>query len=349
MKPETKRILSDPALVEAREAHFARLEALFAGKELERAVHLNGRPGKGKSDLYAEPERWVEEALDDLAGNTRALRDGAVFRPLVVELNPYGVHFVDRMLGAEVFELQKKGNWQSRPLQTPVGELEPPELEPPDLERDETWALARRGADAFARAGVTVPLFGMPTIASALNIAVNLHGERLLVAMMDDPPAAHRDLRTINSLLCELHRWYMDRIPRAQLQPIAAAGRTQPPGHGQLCGCSTQLLSPELYRDFVAPLDEELLAVHPRGGMIHLCGTHAQHTPVWRAMRPLRAVQLNDRAAGDLEMYFNELRGDQVLYVNPCEGMPVGRIMEITRGRRVVIVADAKEPQPAGP
>lgn len=342
MKPETKRILSDPALVEAREAHFARLEALFAGKELERAFHLNGRPGKGKSDLYAEPERWVEEALDDLAGNTRALRGGAVFRPLVVEFNPYGVHFVDRMLGAEVFELQKQGNWQSRPMEIPVGGLVLP-----DLELDETWALARRGADAFARAGVTVPLFGMPTIASTLNIAVNLHGERLLVAMMDDRPAAHRDLRTINSLLCELHRWYLSCIPGAQLQPVAAAGRTQPPGHGQLCGCSTQLLSPELYRDFVAPLDEELLAVHPRGGMIHLCGTHTQHIPVWRAMKPLRAVQLNDRAAKDLGAYFSELRDDQVLYVDPCEEMPVGRIMEVTGGRRVVIVADAKGPEPA--
>ncbi|MHC4503007.1 MAG: uroporphyrinogen decarboxylase/cobalamine-independent methonine synthase family protein [Planctomycetota bacterium] len=344
MKPETKRILSDPALLDAREAHFARLEALFAGSEIERAFHLNGRGGSGKADLYGEPERWVEEALDDLAANVDALRDEAVFRPLVVGPNPYGVHFIDRMFGAEVFELHEKDNWQARPLETPVGGLVPP-----DLKRDETWALARRGAGAFLDAGVTVPLFAMPTIASALNIAMNLHGEKLLVAMMEDRPGAHRDLRTINGLLCELHRWYLGRIPRAQLQAVAAAGRTQPPGHGQLCGCSTHLLSPELYRDFIAPLDEELLTVHPRGGMIHLCGSHTQHIPVWRTMRPLRAVQLNDRAAEDLEVYFTRLRDDQVLYVNPCEGMPVERIIEITGGRRVVIVADAKGSEPATP
>ena len=74
--------------------------------------------------------------------------------------------------------------------------------------------------------------------------------------------------------------------------------------------------------------------------MIHLCGAHGQHIPVWREMQSLRAVQLNDQAAGDLERYFEGLRKDQVIYVNPCEDMPVSRIMEITRGYRTAIVAD---------
>jgi hypothetical protein len=34
------------------------------------------------------------------------------------------------------------------------------------------------------------------------------------------------------------------------------------------------------------------------------------------------------------------LRSDQLLYVNPCEGMPIKQILEITRGERTVIVAD---------
>ncbi len=57
-------------------------------------------------------------------------------------------------------------------------------------------------------------------------------------------------------------------------------------------------------------------------------------------MKPLRAVQLNDRAAEDLEVYWNGLRPDQLFYVNPCPGMPVERIMKITGGRRLVIIAD---------
>jgi hypothetical protein len=63
-------------------------------------------------------------------------------------------------------------------------------------------------------------------------------------------------------------------------------------------------------------------------------------------MASLRAVQVNDRAAEDLDIYFNELRDDQVICVNPCDGMPVERIMQITAGQRAVVVADLEEPLP---
>ncbi|MBM3237767.1 hypothetical protein FJZ31_15875 [Candidatus Poribacteria bacterium] len=79
-----------------------------------------------------------------------------------------------------------------------------------------------------------------------------------------------------------------------------------------------------------------MLSVYPYGGMIHLCGRHTQHLPVWRDMKSRRAVQTNDRASEDVDKYFNELRDHQILYVNPCDGMPVERIREMTQGRRVV-------------
>ena len=227
------------------------------------------------------------------------------------------------------------GNWQADPLDPPVGALQPPELD-----ADPTWQLAKRIATAFLEADVPVPLFGLPTISSALNVGLNLYGQELLVAMYSDPAAAHRDLAVINDLLCEIHAWYLQHLPAVQLQPVVAAFRTQPPGFGQLCGCSTQLLSEATYREFIAPLDDQLLSVYPHGGMIHLCGAHAQHLSTWREMRSLRAVQLNDRAVDDLELYFDGLREDQIIYANAYEGMPVQRIMAITGGQRVVIVAD---------
>jgi hypothetical protein len=61
-------------------------------------------------------------------------------------------------------------------------------------------------------------------------------------------------------------------------------------------------------------------------------------------MASLCALQLNDRAAKDLETYYREMRDDVVFYVNPCEGMPVERILQITGGQRTVIVADLEEP-----
>jgi hypothetical protein len=173
---------------------------------------------------------------------------------------------------------------------------------------------------------------------------VNLYGQELLLALRTDPEAARRDLGVINDVLVSIHRWYLSVLNPAQLQPIVADFRTQPRGRGQLCGCTCHLVSGADYRDFIAPLDRSLLAAYPRGGMIHLCGSHTQHIPAWREMKELAALQMNDRAAHDLESYFSGTRPDQILYVNPCEGMPVRRILEITGGRRTVIVAQPEDP-----
>ncbi|MBP6964547.1 MAG: hypothetical protein KBC96_09080 [Armatimonadetes bacterium] len=335
---DCRTILNDPDLIAAREAHFARLRSLFAGGALPTAFVLHGVPGVGASNPYTETERWMREAAADLAAKAGCLRDAEVFRPPVIGFGPYGVHFVDRMFGAHVYELHEN-NWQVRPLDQPIGMLATP-----DMDGDDTWALARRAAEAFLGLGVSVPLFGLPTIASALNVALNLYGQEILLALHERPEAARRDLKIINDLLCFMHTWFIERLPFEQLQPVVAGFRTQPPGHGQLCGCSTQLLPPGLYRDFVAELDDALLGAYPYGGMIHLCGTHTQHIPVWKEMRSLKCLQLNDRAAEDLQPYFEGLRDDQVFYVNPCPGMTVERIMEITGGRRVVIVADIEPP-----
>jgi hypothetical protein len=336
MRAETAARLGEAGVLAAREGHFSRLSALFAGDSWDRALVLCGIGGSSKADPYAEPERWVEEALDSLAEQAEKAKDNRVFRPLVVEPNPYGVHFIDRIFGARVYHYE--GQWWSDPLPTPIGELRPP-----DLQANDTWRLARRQAEAFVASGVTAPLFGLPTVASALNIALNLYGERFLMALLDGPEAACHDLKVIADLLCELHRWYLARIPGEQLQCVVAAGRTQPRGFGQLCGCSTHLLSAGQYRDLVAPLDDQLLRVYPNGGMIHLCGVHTQHIPVWREMRSLRAIQVNDRAAEDLETYFRELRDGQILYLNPTPTMTVERAMRITGGRRLVLVADLPE------
>jgi hypothetical protein len=330
---EVVEILSREDLVAARDYHFQRLQDIFAGITLSAPFFLQGINGRAEADPYGEPEEWVAQCLKDLAHRAERILDRRVFRPLVVEFNPYGVHFIDRMFGARVYHYE--GQWWSDGLDIPVGALQPP-----DLENNETWQLAQRAALAFLSYDVSVPLFGLPTIASALNIGLNLHGERLLVAMLTDPDAAHHDLAVINDVLIALHKWYLAHIPLRQLQPIVAAGRCQPPGYGQLCGCSTHLVSAETNAEFVAPLDAALLGAYPHGGMIHLCGAHAQHIPVWREMRELQAVQVNDRAADDLPIYLRELRDDQVVYLNPTATSTVDEALRLTGGRRIVLVAE---------
>ncbi len=338
MNDRYPEVLFDCELRMIRDEYVRRLEKLFAGEDdSDTAFILNGVPG------YLEGARVGQDAasevarvLAELAERAGELRDSLVFRPLVLENGLYGVHFIDKVFGAEVFDLD--GTWQVNLLGQPVGNLEPP-----DLGRNPAWKKAQEIAGAFVESGVTVPFFGLPTIASTLNVAVNLYGQEFLVAMLDTPDDACRDMRVINEVLCEMHRWYRKVLPESQLQTVVGAFRAQPPGFGQLCGCTTQLISGDQYRELVAPFDAQLLAQYPHGGMIHLCGRHLQHVQAWQEMPELRAVQLNDRASEDTERYWKELREDQVLYVYPTPQMTVERIMDITNGRRVVIVEDVRE------
>jgi len=345
MKDGTREILNDPDLLQLRDEGFARLTALYAGEPAKHAFALCGVDGSGASSMYDDPERFIDESFDSLAGNVHLVRHAALFRPMSIGPNPYGVHFIDTFFGANVYELDgQAGNWQVEYLDTPVGALEPC-----DWQNHPTWDFTRRLAEAFLAANTTVPQYGLPTLSSTLNIGMNLYGQELLVAMLVDPEAAHHDLHIITDVIAGMHRWYREHIPAERLQMVVPTGRSQPAGYGQICGCSCQVLSDEQYAEFIAPYDDEILSVYPNGGMMHLCGEHTQHMPVWREMKSLRAVQLNDRAAEDLEYYFNDLRDDQILYVNPFDDMPVDRIMEITGGHRVVIVGGVEEPLPMRP
>lgn len=329
--------LSDPGLLAIREHHIARLARVFAGvDDCDRAFVLCGAEQRLDGARSRNPLQEVENGLKALAAQSSILRNELVFRPLTLECDIYGVHFVDKILGTDVFDLD--GSWQVRLLKQPIGQLEPP-----DLDRDPTWRRAQAIAEAFVGLSLPVPFFGLPTIASALNVGVNLFGQELLVALLAEPEAARHDLHVINMALCAMHRWYQKAIPAAQLQSVVGSYRTQPPGFGQLCGCTTQLVSEQQYRDFIAPLDAELLGQYPNGGMIHLCGSHLQHIPVWQKTKSLRAIQVNDQAANDLERYWVGLRDDQIIYVNPTPYMTLDRIMSITGGHRVVIVSNVED------
>lgn len=66
MKAETQARLNDHKLLEARELHFSRLDALYAGKTLDQAFVLNGLLGHSQADPYKDPERWLDECPDSL-------------------------------------------------------------------------------------------------------------------------------------------------------------------------------------------------------------------------------------------------------------------------------------------
>jgi len=329
-----KTILNDPIRIERRDKWFERLRSLFSGNYSGDAPSISGicgYPRDGKL-VYSCPEQWVVESLENLAEKIDRYDDEAHFVPHCIQLDLFGVHYVDSFFGAHVYYNNEAFQWYNDYLTGDIGSLSFP-----DFEQHEAWDISKRAVQAFLEQEVALPVFGLPTISSALNIAVNLYGQKILLEMMLEPDNAAHDFMVINKLLVELHSRFRSALGEKQLQPVLPWERGQPPGYGQLCGCSSQLLGADLYRDFIAPLDNELLGVYPHGGMIHLCGSHRQLIPVFRSMQNLKTVQVNDDAARDLEPYFTGLREDQIIYYMPCEGMPVEKALLITGGKRLVI------------
>jgi len=335
-------ILNRRDLIEKRDLWYERLQNVFDGTlnewNQENTFGIMGIWGKSSCDPYQEPERWVESCLEDLAEHYAVLENEIYFRPLGINLGVlYETHYIDKMLGAEVFH--QDDQWYSRYLTTPVGELKMS-----DLDTDETWNLTLRAIRAFLDADVALPILSLPVIASPLNIAVNLYGGEFLMEMLSDPESALHDLEIITDLQCRLHTICREMVPAGQLQCTCSDGRAQPPGYGQLCGCTTQLLSGPLYEEMIAPFDDRLLSVYPNGGMIHLCGAHTQHLETFSKMKSLRSIQVNDRASWDLQEYFDQLREDQIIYFCPCDELTLHQAMEITNGHRMVLVGQMDEP-----
>lgn len=348
MTEKIRRMMNDPRLVENRIKWFERLRNVFDGP-YERHFVLSGCIGRHKGSLgcpdlddiyHNDPEQAIEIGLEDLAKQMEAAGDRMerMFIPFALEADWYGVHFVDKIFGADVFYNTEVRQWYNRYLKTPIGELVRP-----DLENNETWRQARAYAEAFLALDLSVPLLGTPVLSSPLNIAINLYGPEFLVAMIGEPEAARHDLAVINDLIIDLHRWYLAHVPLDRLQPTVVPWRTQPAGFGQLCGCSTHLISPMMYEEMIMPLDDQLLAQWPHGGMIHLCGSHRHLIPLFASMPHLRSVQLNDLASDQLEEYVKGLREDQVIYFSPSQNMSFEESLKVSRGKRMVYVGNFEE------
>jgi len=313
-------------------AHEAAFIRLFTGHKMPRPLcicridhpeYLDCNPTELDSWLKAAAVA-VQERID-LAAHRRS------FHPLLLEFWPLGVHFVDAVFGARVYKVD--GNFWSDQLPCGLSDLAPVDVESSPLVR---WAMdsMEKALAALPEAvSITTPVFSSP-----LNIALNLFNDRCLTGIISPGRAERRGLEIITNVIASLHRHVRRRFTK-RVRFYASSSRWAPDGFGHICGCSTQLVGPQQYAREIAPLDESILNVYPEGGTIHLCGRHTQHIPCWRQMQYLRGVQLNNDAADDFEIYFKNLRDDQVIYITPTANMPVDRILAISGGQRVVLQA----------
>ena len=98
---KAREILNRKDLIEKRDLWFERMENVFDAKETEwskKYVYaVNGVSAWGRHDPYTEPELWAEDCLENLAECYEIMENENYFRPLCVEYNIYGVHYIDKI------------------------------------------------------------------------------------------------------------------------------------------------------------------------------------------------------------------------------------------------------------
>lgn len=341
--PDNRRLFWITPEIEAAQAyHRKRLEDLYAGKPVSGLVALNGRMyghshglwGTNDPDPLTQPSAWIDDVLSDMVANASETTDMKTFKPLLAEFDVFGTHYIDALFGAKVYF--HEGQVWSEPLGCDMADITMLELSKNEV-FVRSVALARKVVEVSqGRFFISNPVLSCP-----INIGINIFGDKLLWGLVERPDAAKHALRIINDVILECMKTFNEIIPFKQHRTGCGNSRYAPDGFGLIDGCATQLVSAKHYSDFFAPLDAELLGAYVNGGMIHLCGAHAQHIPAWRKMKKLRSVQINDRAADDFLLYAKGLRHDQAIYVGPTANTPMSKILEVARTRPVVIQADA--------
>ena len=337
MKPETYEILNDPELIAIRDDYFRHMQDVYDGcNDGQPAFVLSGLTPPCEVPEGASMEEAMHLDFDAQATEAHLMRDPRIFRPLASGPSTNGKGWDKDWFGTPD---EPDPVTQFRRRKEPVGTLEPP-----DLDTCQAWRNMKLSTEMFLEADVKLPLFSVAPVSEPIVEAVSLYGgEKFLTAMLDDPEAAGNDLQVIADIATEMRQWFVDNVPAQQLQGIVHRLRGQPPGHGQIDGCTTQLLGPETYAEMVGPLDDQILGVYPNGGMIHICGYHTQHIPYWRKSKSLKVLQLSGDAMTDLPIYHKELRDDQLVFVSPHATMSLDDIMDVTGGRRVIIALYPKD------
>ena len=334
-----------PKIEKANTHHQERISAFYSGQQPKEIIAIAGRmfgrnhglAGINDIDMLKKPDEWLDDVLKDMAQYAHESADMITFKPLTIELDPLGVHYIDALFGANVY-IHDNQTWSDQ-LDCDLDDLQMPDLDNSQVFR-ESLELARKAVEITqGKIFITTPV-----LSCAINIVINLFGERLLEALIVRPESAKRALQIINDVIIYCTRAFFEIIPDNIRRNSVACNRFAPDGFGQIDGCATHLVSAKQYVEFFADLDDEILGVSPNGGMMHLCGTHAQHIPAFKTMKNLRSIQINDRAAEDLELYFDGLRSDQIIYVAPTPLLTLERILEITKGKRLVLQIPLNEP-----
>lgn len=146
-------------------------------------------------------------------------------------------------------------------------------LSAPVLAESEVWARTQRQIDwlqqTFGRVEIHVNLQGIQ------NVAMDLLGEELLIAYYTEPELAQKVLQTVTDLTIDVGRRF--RMLSDELSGgVTAIIRRDAPKAYLTSNCTVEMISNEMYEQFLLPMDQQLAETFSPFA-IHHCGKSMEH------------------------------------------------------------------------
>lgn len=165
--------------------HQRRISSLYAGQPSDEIIaiagrmfgHYHGLAGTNDIDMLKEPDLWLDDVLSGMAEHANESADRVTFKPLVIEIDPLGVHYIDALFGARVYI--HSGQVWSDELEYDLDELQMPDLSSSTLFQDSVNLVRKAVKVSQGHLFVTTPV-----LSCAINVGINIFGERLRIKVL---------------------------------------------------------------------------------------------------------------------------------------------------------------------
>ena len=140
-----------------------------------------------------------------------------------------------------------------------------------------------------------------PDLQGPLDVCELLWGGDMFYAMYDEPESVHHLLHTITATYTAfMDRWFDMYPPDPIMNPHWASLYHR--GSVMLRDDSAMNLSPQLYREFAAPYDAELLQRY--GGAVHFCGRGDHYIDILCDLPGLYGINMSQPHLNDMERIY---------------------------------------------
>lgn len=155
-----------------------------------------------------------------------------------------------------------------------------------------------------------------PDTQGPLDVAELLWGGEMFYEMYDDPDFVHEVMRLVTDTYKRfLDHWYTI-IPKKE--GLNVHWQWIHPGAIMLRDDSAMNLSPELYREFAFPYDDELLTYFG-GGCVHFCGRGDHYIDILTSAKDLTSVQMSQAHLNNMDVIVAAMKrtGKRLLALRP--------------------------------